>query len=380
MTSAPFPQLDRPKVLIVALQGIGNLLMASPLFRALKDANPTAEIDVLVGPRGTADIVEGNPRIRQILRGSAKPSLAEWRAMINNIKRERYDVGMIVHPGQLVMSAALLSFGGVHHRIGHRYTWVFLRQTGLFFTDPVPVTPHRPLALADRTAHDVVQNLNLLKLLGIKVPAPRSPVQERSSLRDEVGYDFPLTPDDRARADAWVSLKSLADARLVGLHPGAHRDLDVKRWPADRWSKLGDRMSERYDATVLVFGGPDEEPLKAEVCARMKAQSVSVEAPLRMTAALIARCALFIANDTGLMHAAVSQHVQTFGLFGPTDERRTAPWGTMGHVIRAPGTRPTYDVARLRSVRERHETDPSLHALGVETVAQEISAAVPALA
>ncbi len=366
MTS--FSELQRPRVLLIALSGIGNLLMASPVIRALTDTNPTADIDVLVAPRGTDEVLASNPRVRQILHGSPKPSVASWRRMVKAIRRGRYDIGIVMHPGQLVLSASLLFFGGVRRRIAHRYTWGPLRRTGLLVNAPVELAEYRNRSLDDRRAHDVVQNLALLRPLGITTnPA-------------EATIDFPLTPDDRARADAWIAQRRLAGGTLIGMHPGAHTDLASKRWPVDRWSALGDRLAEHEGATVLVFGGLEERDLKTEVCARMRRPALLVEAPLRTTAALIARCAFFVSNDSGLMHVAVSQSVPTFGLFGPTDERRTAPWGPHGHVIRAPSTVPSYEVARLADVRARTEPDPSLQALTVDRIVQTISATLPVTA
>jgi ADP-heptose:LPS heptosyltransferase len=72
------------------------------------------------------------------------------------------------------------------------------------------------------------------------------------------------------------------------------------------------------------------------------------------------------------MHVAVSQKVSTFGLFGPTDETRTAPWGPFGHVIRAANTSPSYNVARLRQIKKNRNADPSLLALDVNTVFDRI--------
>lgn len=365
-----FATLDRPRVLIVALAGIGNLLMASPLFRSLKDANAEAEIDVLVAPRGTADVLEGNPRIRKILRASASPNLADARAVTKLLRRERYNLGLVAHPGQLMWSAFLLRCGGVRRRVGHWYTWKMFRHTGLFLTDAVDVLPHAPLALTERSAHDVVQNLNLLKPLGIEVPAPRSPALLEGL--GEVGYDFPLSPDDRARADAWLTQQRLTGNVAIGFHPGAFHDLSYKRWPTERWAALGDRLAERYRATILVFGGRDERDRKTEVCARMKHPAIPVELPLRHTAAVMARCMLFISNDSGLMHVAVSQNVPTFGLFGPTDERRTAPWGPLAFAIRAPGTLPSYDVGDLARIRAERAPHPSLLSLTVDEVMRHI--------
>lgn len=364
-TSKPFHIFDRPRVLVVSLSGIGNLLMASPLFRALTDANPTAEIDVLVAPRGTRDVIERNPRIRTILVGKPKPSLMEWHALVQRIRHMRYDVGIVAYPGQLVTSASLLFFGRVHWRIGHRYSWRALRNTKLFFTHAVFLRPHQRLSLTDHSAHDVVRNLDLLRPLGIT-----------SALRShgEVGYEFPLSPDDRDRADRWVAQRNLGSTPLIGIHPGAHHDLGLKCWPADRWAALGDRLAERYSARVLVFGGADERALVSTVCSQMHTNPLTVDVPLRTAAALMARCAFFVSNDSGLMHVAVSQRVHTFGLFGPTDERRTAPWGPFGHVVRAPRTQPNTPAGATSGTEETNlGPDPSLLALSVEQVFAEVT-------
>lgn len=361
-TSKPFHTLDRPRVLVVALSGIGNLLMASPLFRALTDANPTAEIDVLVAPRGTRDVIERNPRIRTILVGKPKPSFSEWHALVQHIRQMRYDVGIVAYPGQLVTSASLLFFGRVRWRIGHRYSWGALRNTKLFLTDAVLLRPHQHLSLTNRSAHDVVRNLDLLRPLGITADPAHA------------AYDLPLAPDDREQADRWVAQQDLGTLTCIGLHPGAHRDLNLKRWPADRWALLGDRLAERYGARVLIFGGADERALVSTVCGQMHTNPLAVDVPLRTAAALMARCAFFVSNDSGLMHVAASQRVHTFGLFGPTDERRTAPWGPFGHAVRAAGTQPNTAAGFTRAGEKDVGSDLSLRALPVEWVFAEVTA------
>ena len=363
MSTQSFRDLERPRILLVALSGIGNLLMASPLFRALQDANPTAELDLLVASRGTKSVLEANPRVRRVFFSSPKPNIRALRKLTGILRRERYAVGIVTYPGQLILSAALLRLASIPRRIGHRYSWTFLRDSGLFFSDPVPEAPLPTFTIpASAAAHDVVQNLGLLQPLGITV----DPGTAR--------YEFPLTTDDRAHADAWLTQHDLGGHTLIGLHPGSYGDLAYKRWPAERFAELGDRLAERYHAAILVLGGSEEHALKAEVAARMRAPSVTVDAPLRVTAAIIARCLCFVSNDSGLMHIAASQNVPTFGLFGPTDERRTAPWGPYGYVLRAASTEPTYNVQLLGRIRERNVSDPSLLALSVETVARAVSA------
>lgn len=361
----------QPRILLVSLSGIGNLLMATPLLRRLHERLPGCHLDVVVARRGTAALLEGHPRVRRTLLGTAKPSLAEFLRMVRAVHRGRYDLGFICHPGQRIMSAALLRAGGVARRLGHHYRFRG-RSVGWFLTDPVSPLPHAIRPLTDHGAHDVVQNLRLLQ-----------PIFERrpdavlvSAPFGEDGYDLPLRPEDHAAAEAWLTTHEVGEPR-IGFHPGTHPDLAYKRWPAERWSELGDRLAEVYGASLLIVGGPEERTLKTEVAARMRALAFPVELPLRATAALLARCAFVVTNDSGLMHLAAAVGTLTFGLFGPTDERRTAPWGPRGIVLRAPGTVPTYDVAHYRALRALRAPDPSLLALTPDFVAQRITAAVP---
>jgi len=85
---------------------------------------------------------------------------------------------------------------------------------------------------------------------------------------------------------------------------------------------------------VLIFGGPDEEPLKQALAGHVGAAALVVDCmPLKTTAALLQRCRCFLTNDSGLMHVAVAMGVQTFALFGPSDPGRTRPWGERHTVL-----------------------------------------------
>lgn len=66
----------------------------------------------------------------------------------------------------------------------------------------------------------------------------------------------------------------------------------------------------------------------------VKNQSFVINSSLKLTAALIAKCNLFIANDSGLMHIAAAKGVKTIGIFGPTNYKRTAPYGKNCYIVR----------------------------------------------
>ena len=82
-----------------------------------------------------------------------------------------------------------------------------------------------------------------------------------------------------------------------------------------------------------------------------------ISVPLLTAGAILRRCRLLLANDSGLMHLAAAVGVATFAIFGPTDERATGPRGVNSHVIRAPGTKPVYDTERNFDLgQEAHTT------------------------
>jgi len=335
-----------PKVLIVAMSGIGNMLMQTPLIKRLKEANPTAEISILVAPRGTKDVLKANTNVKNIFQGNAKPKFKQWLEMVKNIRKEKFDIGIVSYPGQLVTSSSILHFGNVNQRIGNLYDYYFLKQCSLFLNTALPEKP----------VHDVEQNLNLLSSLGIETNS------------QNCTYDFPLTAEDLSIADKFLTESKLTEEKYIGIHPGTNADLIYKRWPTERWVRLADRLTEKYNAKILIFGGPEENSLKATIKKNMRHKAYGVSLPLRATAALISKCSFFVSNDSGLMHISVSQNVRTFGLFGPTDEKRTAPWGPLGHVLRAEGTKPTYDVTKLRQIKNQHSVDTSMLALSEDFV------------
>lgn len=348
------PHPDQPRILVLALSGIGNLLMQTPLIARLHERLPLARVSVLVARRGTADVLAGNASVFSALLGNAKPSLRERLGMLRSIQEGKFDIGIVSYPGQLVTSSSLLFFGNVRRRLGHRYRYHWLRDTSLFLTHAIP----------EVRAHDVVQNLRLLEPLDI-------PYDVRAAR-----YVFPLSPEEHAVAENFLEAHELTHTPLLGFHPGSHEDMMFKRWPPERWIQLGGELARAYDAKILVFGGEAEHELVRRVRDGIGDSAVAVTGPLRQSAAIARRCLLFVSNDSGLMHVAVSQNVPTFGLFGPTDETRTAPWGPYGHVIRAEGTQATYRLSGLPP-GPWQTTDPSLLALDANEVLRRVTEQVP---
>jgi hypothetical protein len=135
-----------------------------------------------------------------------------------------------------------------------------------------------------------------------------------------------VSPEHRARADARLAEWGIDEGSLlIGLNPGA--TMEVKRWPVERFAAVGRELTTRYDARIMVLGGPGDEQ-RAEVIARAVPGAVSVAGKTRLgeTAALLRHCRLLISGDTGPLHMAVALGVPVVGLFGPTNPAKYGPW------------------------------------------------------
>jgi heptosyltransferase III len=139
-------------------------------------------------------------------------------------------------------------------------------------------------------------------------------------------------PEDRARAAAFLPAGRL----LIGLGPTANWAQKV--WPGERYAALFDALarSRLPGAVPVVFAGPGEAE-RAMATPLLRALPDAIDLVDRMTlpevAACLARCALFVGNDSGLMHLAAAAGAPTLGLFGPTPAHEYSPAGPRAAAV-----------------------------------------------
>ena len=114
--------------------------------------------------------------------------------------------------------------------------------------------------------------------------------------------------------------------KLVGVNPGAYFG-SAKRWLSDRFAELLDRLIEKENAEVVIFGASNELQIAQVIQSYMRCQPLifSGKTSLAELIAMISVCDLFITNDSGPMHLAAALRVPTLAIFGPTDEVATGP-------------------------------------------------------
>lgn len=167
----------------------------------------------------------------------------------------------------------------------------------------------------------------------------RSPGHKIAQLAAVLGVRPPpsptvwTAPEDEARAAAL-----LPDGRpVVALAPTAN--WAPKVWPADRFAALFAALRESLDDPVaVVLAGPgDAEHRMAEPLLAVLPEAIDLTGRLSLpeAAAVLRRAALFVGNDSGLMHLAAAAGAPTLGLFGPTNAAEYAPVGARATAVLA---------------------------------------------
>lgn len=272
-------------VLLVRFSSIGDILLTTPLVRALRHRHPEARL-VYVTKRAMAPLVAHNPHLTTVV--ALEPD-EPVRHLARRLRVFAPTHGLDLH-GSL-RSAAL--------RLLVRCRWSGYRKCKFA----------RTALIAGK-----------LDLYRGRVPVPERYFEAARSLdaRPDGGPpEFFLGRGAQRRAAQWLEQRGLAgaDARIAALAPGANHA--TKRWPVTHWLVLAERLrAAGYRPVVL--GGPADRRVAQQLAAQ--AVSGAGEFSLQETGALLARARVLVSGDTGLMHMATAIGTPVVALFGPTVE------------------------------------------------------------
>lgn len=186
-------------------------------------------------------------------------------------------------------------------------------------------------------------------LLGLALSAERRmmfrPAKRHEHRIEELARQLKLSslPEPRLwiepARDVLATRRFGAGTPILAIGPTAN--WGAKQWPGDRFAELVSRLTAPGgalpDARVAVFGAESERAMARPVLDAIPSERRldAVGLPhLLDAAALLKRCALYVGNDSGLMHLAAATGIPTLGLFGPSPEWRYRPWGRTTAVVR----------------------------------------------
>jgi heptosyltransferase-3 len=312
--------LPKPRVLVIRGGAIGDFILTLPAIRLLREAFPTAHLEIL----GYRHIV----------------ALAENRFYADAIRSIEYSAmaGFFVPNSDLAPDLAeyFASFQQVISFLfdPDGFFEANLRRAGVANFLPA-------YAKIDDSEHAARQLAR--------------PLQSLALFLEEHAATVHPTDADRAEAAQFLGKVS---GRLVAIHPGSGSPR--KNWPVTRWQELGTRLIAD-GAELLVLGGEADRPQLAALRSAWRDAPVreACDLPLPLLAAVLEQCALFLGHDSGISHLAAAVGTRCVLLFGSTDPAIWAPANPTVTVLEAPGGDfARIDVPAVQAVVQRIASDP----------------------
>ena len=277
--------LNPKKILVVQTAFIGDVILITPLLKAIKKLYPIALLDVMVIPQ-TSGVLQNNPNINKIiLFDKRKNKIISFIKTLLLIKKNKYDI--VITPHSSVTTAMLLKHANIKIRIGYD-RW----SAAKYLTHKVP---------HPENIHKTIKNLSLLSVLSDKIFSNQTEL-------------FP-SEEMTKNADNLIARIKNNSKKLIAIAPGSV--WFTKKWPTEHYKTLAEKLAENNFGIVLI-GSNNEEDICNEVLPNKNAVNLAGKLSLLESAAVISMCDLMICNDSGALHIANAMQTDVFAFFGPT--------------------------------------------------------------
>lgn len=303
------------KILIIRLDNLGDVILATPFIKAVKRNFPNAKIDILIKSL-TKDILINNPHLNKIITfepfwmGSSKPfNFFQIIGSIKKLRKEKYNIIFELRGNPFnILFASLI---GSKYRIGYGAQGLGFLLTHLIDYDI-------------KQKHEIERNLDILRILNFKIHSKKPEIF--------------LSKKDEKFAEVFFKKNKINKKDLVVcIHPGA--PWFPKRWPKERFAELADKLIEKYKAKIILIGSEDEIKLTNRIINLLKEKNkknifnIAGKTTTTQLTALIKKCCLFIGNDSGPMHIAATVNIPIIAFFGPSDPRLFGSYGKNNVII-----------------------------------------------
>jgi len=301
------------RILFIGPTRIGDAVLSSGALAWLLARWPEARLTVAAGP-AAAPLYAAIPQLEALHVLEKRPMGGHWR--------------------RLWLATAGRFWTAVADTRRSAVTWL------------VPARRRFVMGYERRTRHKVLQASAMMGSAAPLAPQVWLGAAHRSAARDRVPEGGPV----------------------LALAPTAN--WGGKQWPAERFVALGQRLTgpdgPLPGARIAVFAGPGERAMAEPVLAAMPPErriDLAGSLDLLAAAACLERAALFVGNDSGLMHLAAAMGVPTLGLFGPSREEHYGPWGPRAASVR---TDLSYDAILAKPGYDHRRHDTHMDTLSVD--------------
>jgi lipopolysaccharide heptosyltransferase II len=280
---------DNPKILIIRLSSIGDILLATPFVRQTRQKFPHSQIDFVI-KKEFVELLELNPNINNLITFDSKTGMAGLKKLKNSLIKNKYDYIFDLH---------------------NNFRSVFLR-----------------------TGHVVAENFRIIKnkfrqflYVKIKLNSYKNsiPISERYLY---VGKKAGIKDDEKGLEIFWDDKLNESVVRLlskVGISigdsfysvaPGA--GFFTKKWPIDYYKILAQQIIKKYNTKIIVLGSANDNREGQELKKVTNVVDLTGKLSLLQSANIISKSAALVSNDTGLMHMATAVKTPVLAIFGST--------------------------------------------------------------
>ena len=339
----------RPRIAVVKFWGMGSLILAAPLFSALRRTNPDSEIHLITlsQNRGIVEILGIADRAHYLeLPPGAFRTASRIIGLFDRVKELCPDI--VIDLEYLTRFSAIVSYlSGAPVRVGF-HSWDVWR--GNLHTISRAFNPYW---------HITENFLNLHNALGREAEA-RDPVR------------IELSGEEDEEAQRLLASRGVADdERVIAFNTNASTMALARRWPEDSFAALIDRVTDANLGRVVLLGAPDEAPYVGRVHLKTrrpeKALNLAGQSSLRGLVGILRRASLLVTNDSGPLHLADALGTRTVSFFGPETPVLFGPRG-QDHIVLYHGIdcSPCINIYNAKTVRCMRSEPECLSKISVE--------------
>ncbi|WP_301859052.1 glycosyltransferase family 9 protein [uncultured Megasphaera sp.] len=299
--------LRHKRIIVTFLMHLGDLVLITPFLQVLRRHAQGSDITLVVDEK-VADVVRYNPNVDHVVtvdkKGKDNSIGALWH-IGRKLHQNHYDVLINLHPNERTSFLATViqarEFLGMSHFLFRPFMDRYTRLDRIHL-------------------HAADMYMNVLEQLGI------------DDYRNDGLQLFTCPAWDKRAHDFYADQGVTKDRRLIGFNIGSA--VPQKRWPPQRFAAVADYFAGQGYGCVF-FGGSMDKAMVQEAASFMESRPIVATGKFSIgeLAAAIRRCSLFITNDSGPMHIAVSQGVPVVALYGPSNPKLYGPYTDKAIVL-----------------------------------------------
>jgi heptosyltransferase-3 len=308
-----FSQENVKNILVIKLRYLGDVVVSTPVFEALRHYYPKASITALVN-EGTEAMLTDNPNVDRIFVLKRDKNLfidlKNQITLIAEIRKFHFDISIELTNSDRGAAYSFLS--GAKRRLGYRPRTVKCLDRHLLFNDLVSLSKGK---------HMVDRYLQIIEHLG-HTPLSKSPSLYWKQ-EDEASCDAILRHNNLSLEDDFVVLHPILKAKY-------------RAWRLEGYAKLCDYIYDTFGMPTVMVCGPsrDEVSFVDKIAEISKCSPINLggNLSLKKLVALISHATLFIGIDSGPMHMAAAVNTPVAAIFGPQTKIAWGPYGG-NHVV-----------------------------------------------